>query len=572
MERSGFLQDLAILQRVARGEEKADLVLKNGYVINVFTEEILKADVAIVDDLIVGVGDYEGKKEIDCTGKYIAPGFIDVHMHIESTMVMPLELSKALLKRGTTSIIADPHEIVNVKGKKAMRFLLDSIKGAPMNFLIMVPSSVPCTGFDTNGSGPFLAGDMEEFVGAPNVLGLGELMCFHDVINSEPNALAKLQLFKKDLRDGHAPGITGKEIQSYRLAGVNNDHECVDFAEVREKMRAGFNIYIREGSAARNLESIVKGILEHHIPFEQCAFCTDDKHLEDIDHEGHIDHCVRKAIALGVPPIKAIKMASLFPARMCRLRKLGAVGARFKADIVVLDSLEQVNPLFVIKSGHLITDDYLNSVHYTVTDKELLNTVQYGELTPERLALPRREKNHVISLVKDQLLTEHLLESIPGNEMFIPDAVYSKVAVLERHGKNGNVAVAPLKGFGIKNGAVGSSVSHDSHNVVIAGDNDADIILAARRIRELGGGYVVTSGGEVKAELPLPIAGLMSDQPKDVVEACVHRILDAAAALGVSEDIDPMITLSFVALPVIPSIRLLDTGLFDVEKFDMIRD
>ncbi len=564
------MQDLRILQRAALGEEKADLVLKNGFVVNVFTEEIIKADVAIVGDLIVGVGSYEGRKEIDCTGKYIAPGFIDVHMHIESTMVMPHELSKALLKRGTTTIIADPHEIVNVKGKKALRFLLDSIKGAPMNFLIMVPSSVPCTPFDTNGSGPFLAGDMEEFVGAPHVLGLGELMCFHDAIHSDPAVLDKLQLFKKDLRDGHAPGITGKEIQSYRLAGVNNDHECVDFDEVREKMRAGFNIYIREGSAARNLESIVRGILAHRIPFEQCAFCTDDKHLEDIDHEGHIDHCVRKAIALGVPPIKAIKMATLFPARMCRLRKLGAVGARFKADLVILDDLENVRPLSVIKSGHLITEDYLNSVHYTVTDKELLNTVRYDELTSARIALKRGEKNHVIALVKDQLLTEHLIESVPGGEFFEPDGVYSKLVVIERHGRNGNVAAAPLKGFGIRGGAVGSSVSHDSHNVVIAGDNDADIIAAAKRIKELGGGYVVASGGEIKAELPLPIAGLMSDRPKDEVEAAVHRILDAAAALGVSEDIDPMITLSFVALPVIPSIRLLDTGLFDVEKFEMI--
>ncbi len=566
------MEKLIKFQSVARGEINADLVLKNGYVINVFTEEILKTDVAICDDMIVGVGEYSGDEEIDCTGKYISPGFIDAHMHIESTMVLPCELSKALLKQGTTTIVADPHELVNVKGKQAMRFLLDCAKNAPVTTYVMMPSCVPATPFDTNGAGSFLAKDMEEFKGSKNLLGLGELMDYHDVINSERDALEKLELFSDCPRDGHAPAISGKEIQSYRLAGVNNDHECIDFDEVLEKMRAGFNIYIREGSAARNLTSIINGILKHSIPFEQCAFCTDDKHLGDIKTEGHINYCIRKAVSLGVPPIKAIKMASLFPARMARLSKLGAVGARFKADIVVLDNLTDINPLFVIKNGRVVDDEYLSGFSDIPVPQELLDTVHFGDVTPERLALKKKEMNHVIGLVDNEILTEHLYEKIPGEEWFVPDKTYSKLVVIERHGKTDNISVAPLKNFGIENGAIASTVSHDSHNLIIAGDNDRDIIAAAERIRENKGGYCVASRGEIIAELPLAVCGLISTCSSNEVEREVKEMLRASKSLHVNANIDAMLTLSFAALPVIPSIRLLDTGLFDAEKFEMIED
>lgn len=557
-------------QRAALGKVKAELVLKNGFVVNVFTEEIIKADVAICGDTIVGVGSYEGEKEIDCTGKYLAPGLIDAHIHIESTMALPSELSRVLLKRGTTTIIADPHELVNVKGKQALRFLLADAKKTPLTVYLMIPSSVPATPFDTNGAGEFLASDMAEFIEDENLLGLGELMCFHDVINSEPRALEKIRLFADYTRDGHAPGITCGEVQSYRLAGVNNDHECVNVEEALEKMRAGFNIYIREGSAARNLEPIIKGMLERKLPFEQCAFCTDDKHLADMESEGHIDHCVRKAIALGVPPVKAIKMATLYPSRMCKAKHIGAIGPRYKADILVVDNLTDFTPLAVLKNGKVIDDGFFDKMEKTTIPDELLDTVRFPALTPERIALKRNENNHVIGLVDNEIITTHLFEKIPGGEYFEPNGEYSKLCVIERHGKNGNVAVAPLKGFGIKNGAVASSVAHDSHNLIVAGDNDADIIAAANRIKELGGGYCVASGGKILAELPLGLCGLISTAPYKEIEKEATKILSAAHTLGVNPHLDPMITLSFVALPVIPSVRLLDTGLFDVDTFKMI--
>lgn len=564
------MKNIAEYQSVSLGKRKADLVLKGGNVVNVFTEEIIKADVAICGDTIVGVGSYEGEKELDCRGRYLAPGFIDAHIHIESTMALPSELSRVLLTRGTTTIIADPHELVNVKGKEALRFLLADAKKTPLTVYLMIPSSVPATPFDTNGAGRFLARDMVEFIDDEHLLGLGELMCFRDVINSEPEALEKIALFADYTRDGHAPAITGGEVQSYRLAGVNNDHECVNAEEALEKMRAGFNIYIREGSAARNLEPIIKGMLKEGIPFEQCAFCTDDRHLADMESEGHIDHCVRKAIALGVPPIKAIKMATLYPSRMCKAKHIGAIGARYKADIVILDNLSDVTPLITVKNGVLTDGKSFGGAEKTAIPPELLDTVHFQPLTRERIALKRKEKNHVIGLVDNEIMTKHLFEAVPGGEYFEPNKEYSKLCVIERHGKNGNVAVAPLKGFNIENGAVASSVAHDSHNLIVAGDNDEDIIAAANRVKELGGGYCVASGGKILAELPLKLCGIISTLDYKEIEKQTVDILAAAKKLSVNPRLDPMITLSFVSLPVIPEIRLLDTGLFDADKFEFI--
>ncbi|WP_195604235.1 adenine deaminase [Clostridium tyrobutyricum] len=558
-------------QMAAIGKEKADIVLKGGNVVNVFTEEIIKEDVAIVEDTIVGVGDYEGKREIDCTGKYIVPGFIDAHMHIESTMVMPNELAKSILKWGTTTLIADPHEIVNVKGEKALDFLLDAAENVPLNIYIMIPSSVPATKFDTNGAGKFLAKDMRKYREHPGVLGLGEVMCFRDVIENKVEIMDKIDLFEDKIIDGHAPGILGKEIQAYRMAGVDNDHECTNFSEVVEKMRAGFHILIREGSGAKNLETIVQGLIRNNLPFEQCMFCTDDKHLDDIAREGHISFNVKKAINFGVPPVKAVKMATYYPARFYGLKNHGAIAAGYMADIAVLKDLNQVNIDFVLKSGNIVDNDYLSLFKYKIKDREMLNTVVFNPLNEDRLILKKKKKNHVMEIVREQLTTEHLFEEIPGSgDVFVPNREYNKLCVIERYGKTGNIGVAPLKGFGMENGALATTVSHDSHNIIAAGDNDIDIITAMNYLKELQGGYVIASEGKVIESLPLPIGGLISNLSAGEVQKKTKIMIDIARNMGVDEGIDPFITLSFMALPVIPEIRLTDKGLVNVKKFMFI--
>lgn len=553
------------------GEKKADLVLKNGFIINVFSERIIQADIAIVGKTIVGIGEYQGNREIDCTGKYIAPGFIDSHIHIESTMVLPMELSKMLLKSGTTTLIADPHELVNVKGSEALDFILDATEDIPLNVYVMVPSSVPATKYDTNGAGEFLAADMEKYLSHPRILGLGEVMCFLDVIHREPKALDKLSLFDGRVIDGHAPNIKDKEIQTYRLAGVDNDHECVTFEEALEKIEAGFHILIREGSGAKNLDALVRGLLKHNIPPDRCAFCTDDRHLEDMERDGHISYCIRKAISRGMEPVKAYKMASFSAAQIYGLRDLGAVAAGYRADLVILDDLENVETSFVIKDGQIIKEEYLETLHYEVKNEALLHTVILPALNEDLLKLAKTDKNHVIEMVAEQLTTNHLLEEIPGADgSFAPNQEYNKLCVVERYGKGGNVGVAPLKGFGILNGAIATSVSHDSHNIIAAGDNDTDIILAVEALRESQGGYVIASGGKVIDVLPLSVAGLMSTLSCREVQEKAGSMLAFAHSLGIPEGIDPFITLSFLALPVIPSIRLLDRGLFDVDAFQPI--
>ncbi|MFW5651076.1 MAG: adenine deaminase [Acetivibrio ethanolgignens] len=555
---------------VAEGKEKADLVLKGGRVLNVFTNEFLEGDVAVCQDTIVGIGQYEGIREIDCRGRYIVPGYFDAHVHIESTLAMPGELSKAVLKSGTTTLIADPHELVNVKGKKALDFLLAATENVPLNVYIMIPSSVPATPFDTNGAGEFMAEDMEEYLKKDRILGLGEVMCFTDVVAGEEKILDKLSLFEKKHIDGHAPGLSGGNLQAYRLSGVENDHECSTIDEVKEKLRAGLSIFIREGSGAKNLEPIVRGMLKEGLPFSRCAFCTDDKHLEEIEEDGHISVCVRKAIALGMEPAEAYKTASWYPASAYGLKHLGAVAPGYQADLVVLEDVKTAKATMTLYKGIPSEEYTVESFDFTGWE-ELLHTVEFPTLTKEKLIVKKENKNHVLGMIPKELLTEHLFEEVPGeNGVFLPDAVYNKLCVVERHGKNGNVSAAPIKGFGIKNGAVATSVSHDSHNIIAAGDNDEDIIAAVNYLKEIQGGYVLASGGKVVGAVPLAVCGLLSKESKEEIQRKAGKILSMAKDMGVAEGIDPFITLSFMALPVIPKLRLLDTGLFDVEKFEKI--
>lgn len=551
--------------QVAKGEIPADLVLKNAKVLNVFTEEFIEGDVAVADGVIAGVGCYEGSREIDCTGKYIVPGFIDAHVHIESSMVTPLEFARFIVRKGTTSIVADPHEIVNVCGNRGLDYILESSEDSPVDTYVMIPSSVPATDVDTNGAGKILAKDMLPYKKHPRILGLGEMMRFVDVLNGHDETLEKLEAFEDMAIDGHAPGIRGKEVQAYRASGVMDEHECATAQEGLEKLRAGLKILVREGSGARNVETLMKGFVEAGVSLENCMFCTDDKHLEDIEKEGHINACIRKAIAVGTPVIQAYKMASWYAANAYGLKDTGAVAAGYAADMVVLEDLEKAEPELVVKGGTVVTEEWLASFAYELKDESLLKTVKIGDLNLASLYLEKKEKNDVMELVPRQLLTRRLQEEIPGEGgVFQPNGEYSKLAVVERHGKNGKVGVCPMKGYGIRNGAVATTVSHDSHNIIAAGDNDEDILCAVRELQKIQGGYVIASGGKIVDELPLTLGGLMSVELVEAVQKKTSEMVEKARAMGVSEGVDPFTTLSFMALTVIPEIRLTEAGMFDV--------
>lgn len=553
---------------VANGKETADLVLKNGYVINVFTEEIIKTDIAIKGNKIAGLGSYEGKETIDCTGKYIAPGFIDAHMHIESAMVTPLEFSKYALPAGTTTVMADPHEIVNVFGNKGLDFMLDSIKETPMTTHIMMPSSIPATDIDHNGAGEILAKDMETYVENDQVFGLAEMMRFDDVVNADQKILDKLSLFKHHIVDGHAPGLTGKALQAYRAAGVDTEHECENFEEAIEKLRAGFKVLIREGSAARNLEPIIKGLIASGISLNNCMFCTDDKHLEDIEKEGHIDFCVRKAIALGMPAIKAYKMASYNAAKAYQINDLGGIGAGYLADLLIIDDLNKVTIENVIKNGQLIDFEALNlKTTSKVKDISLLHSVTLPKIDKSTLEMRPADQEKVINLVPHSILTTSSNERLPMQDgLFQPNKTFNKLCVVERHGHSGGIGISAIKGYHIENGAIATSVSHDAHNITVVGDNDEDILLALEEIERIQGGYVLVSQGKIIDTLPLELAGIISLKPGHFVQTQLNKMVQQARNLGVQETVDPFMTLSFVSLTVIPEIRLTDSGLYDVEN------
>ncbi|MCK9169099.1 MAG: adenine deaminase [Treponema sp.] len=554
------------LLAAARGDEKADVVLKGGTVVDVFSSELIKTDVAFCGSTIVGLGTYSGKKEIDCRKKYIAPGLIDAHMHMESSMLLPGELSKVLVKAGTTTIIADPHEAVNVSGTDALDYLLEATEHTLMDVYILIPSSVPAADSDTNGCGEFTPAMMKRYLHHPRVLGLGEVMRYRDVISGDSRMAEKLHMFSgREYRiDGHYPGGCGNDLQAYRLAGIENCHESTTGKEALEKLRSGLAVFIREGSGAKNLEAVVKGLLAAHVSLDNCMFCTDDKHTAEIRREGHISTCVHKAIKLGVPPVQAYRMGSWQTARFYGLRNHGAVAAGFKADILIMNKLDDTVPAAVIKNGMILTaDDYAAEYDVPVPPK-LRSTVHVENLVPDRIRVGLEDRNRVIGMIPGQLLTESLHEKTGGRDgFFMPDSRYNKICVFERHGRTGKAAAAPLKGFGIHGGAIATSVSHDAHNIIAAGDNDTDILTAAACIQEMQGGYAISSGGKITGKLPLPVCGLMSMQACTEVEETLAEMLKEAERLGIRKGIDPFITLSFMALTVIPSIRITDKGLVE---------
>ncbi len=564
------LEQFQTLARAARGDVPAQCVFRGGRVVNVFTGEVIETAVAVTDGTIVGVGDqYVGETEIALDGAYLCPGFLDAHLHLESTMVTPAELIEQAVRCGTTTYLVDPHEAANVCGADGIDYILEETAGVPANVYVMMPSCVPALPFEDNGC-TFDAAQMRRYLNHPRVLGLGEVMDYTATINAEPAMAEKLLLFDGRPKDGHAPMLTGRPLNAYVLAGVTNDHECASPEEVWEKRRLGMHIHVREGSAARNLEDIVRSIVREKRPTDGFSFCTDDKHIEDIRREGHIDHCVRRAIACGLAPVEAIRMATIHTARHYGLHhRLGGIAPGMQADLLVLDDLETVRIRAVYHRGAPVSG--FRAQPKLPQDSPLRRTVHCQPVRPEQLALPVGACSSVIRVIPGQLVTQHMRCALPQRDgLFVPQGEFSKVAVIERHRATGKVGVGAVAGFCLHGGAIASSVAHDSHNLSVIGDNDADMLLAVQHLRDIGGGYTLVSGGKIAHTVPLPIMGLMSDAGFDRVQAALSAMIAQTHAMGVPDGISPLTLLSFLALPVIPSLRITPRGLFDVEQMRFV--
>ena len=552
-------------------EGKNTLVIKNANVVNVFTDEIVRADVGVYEDVIIGVGSYSGENEIDAGGAYLAPGFIDAHVHIESSMVIPSSFMKVIMPHGTTTVIADPHEIANVAGAAGIRAMYKLTDELPLRVLFMLPSCVPATPFEHSGA-KLVAEDMEQFMHKSRILGLGEVMDANSVINCSQEMLDKLRLFDKRPIDGHAPMLEGMGLNAYRVAGAFSDHECSTYDEVKAKLATGMNILLRIGSAANNMDGVLRRIAKEKLPTRNMMFCTDDKHIEDIRREGHINANARMAVAAGIDPIDAIKMASYNAARAYGIRGVGAIAPGYKADMVLLEDLKDFKVKQVIsRFGRPYTGE--EQIPSPILPPQVFNSVRLPEISKYDLALRCHVSAPVIKMIPHQLVTELVYRDVERDEngCFIPGSGMVKLAVIERHHATGSMAVGILEGLGIKHGAVASTVAHDSHNLVVAGDNDEDMLMAIESLRECGGGYSVVSRGVVLARLPLPIAGLMTAAPVNDVLEIQQALLDALYSLGAKRDSDPLIALSFMALPVIPAVKLTDEGLFDAVNFKFIK-
>ena len=556
---------------VAMGKVKAQLVFKNINVINVFTEEIYKADVAIHDGYIAGIGEYSGAVELDMEGKYICPGFIDGHVHIESSMVTPAEFARAVMPRGTTTIVADPHEIANVKGIAGIKYIIEGAENIPLDIFIMLPSCVPATPFENSGS-VLKAEDLLELINHPKVLGLGELMDFPSVITCEKNIINKIVLAKNahKMMDGHAPGLSGKELNAYILPGVRTEHECSTAEEAVERLRLGMFIMLREGSAARNVVNLLPAVNEATL--SRCLFCTDDRHPEDILNQGHIDNNIRIAVQNGFDPIKAIQMATINAARCYNLPNIGAVAPGYKANVVILNNLANIDIYQVYKKGRLVAEGGKALFDLrSINDSKMRNSVNIKKMEQNSFAMGTIDGlTNVIGLMPHSLVTNKLeLRVISKDEEYfdIDGNKLLKIAVVERHHQTGNIGLGLVKGMGLQKGAIASTVAHDSHNIVVIGDNDEDMLCAVNHLQSIGGGVCIASEGEIIHSLALPIAGLMSDLSLEEVHIKLKVMLDTAYSMGVSREYEPFMTLAFLALPVIPELKITDLGLFDTVQY-----
>ncbi|MFC5713951.1 adenine deaminase [Thalassorhabdus alkalitolerans] len=560
----------------ATGRKKAEIVFKNIKVADVFNKEWKETDVAVEKGKIVGLGAFEGETVIDGKGKYLSPGFIDGHVHMESSMVAPAELSKVLLSHGVTSIVTDPHEIANVSGTEGIQYMLDATESLPLHVFFMLPSCVPSTEFENSGA-VLKAEDLSPFYNHKRVLGLAEVMDFPAVRKGRPDMIEKLldAINGNKPIDGHAAGLQPEDINTYRTAGISTDHEAVTEEEAKARLERGMWLMIREGSAAKDLTSLIGVVTEKNA--SRCLFVTDDKHLDDLKRTGSINYNVRLAIKEGIDPVTAISMGSFHAAQCFGLKEKGAVAPGFDADLVLLNDPYKLDIHEVYSSGKLVAKEgeYCgpDPVPHPVP-KNLTESVSLKPVTVEDLTIRFKEKEakaHVIEVRPNAIHTRHVVEKVPvNNGAFISDHMYLKLAVIERHNATGNIGKSIVKGMTFTDGAIASTVAHDSHNLMVCGANDEDMIAAIEQVQHQKGGIAVVKDKASIASIPLSISGLISDQPSHVVMRQIEEVNDALKQIGFTGHFDPLLTLSFLALPVIPELKVTDKGLFDVKQFDFL--
>ena len=559
-------EKLQYMLAASRGDRLAEIVYKNGTVLNVYTSELLLADIAVEDGVIVGVGRYDGVKEVDLTGKTVVPGLIDGHVHIESSMTTPRHFAEVLVRHGVTTIVCDPHEIANVKGVTGIEYMIESSQGLPVDIRFMLPSCVPSSGYETSGA-VLKAEDLAPLYAKERVLGLGELMDFPGAISGNDDVMDKVLGAQGRVIDGHGPELVNAELNAYAFLGVGTEHECTTPEEMQDRLRLGMVIQIREGSATKNLDALIGSVTPQNSG--QCIFCTDDRDPKDLIEEGSIDNNIRKAIALGCDPVEAVRLATINPARVYGLRDKGAIAPGKEATFVVLEDLEAFVIDKVVVKGVLEVDGGKNLRSYAGEEdlSKVGRAVAIPDIKVEDLAIPiLSERANVIGLMPHNVTTEHLVMKVGEvGEDFIADETFSKVIVVERHHATGAYGLGILKGYGIRGGAIAQTIAHDSHNLICVGDDDEDMMIAIEALEAMGGGQVVVARGEIKGKLELPVAGLMSKEPVEAVAKAQEVLFDTARReLHIPDEVEPFMTLGFMSLPVIPAIKLTDLGLFDV--------
>ena len=557
------MPDLARRLAVARGDEPAELVVRGGRVFSAFTREWLEGDVAVVDGYVAGIGEYDGEEVLDASGRWVVPGFIDAHMHLESSKLLVDEFARLVLPLGTTTVVVDPHEIANVLGTDGVHWLLDVCGGLPLDVFFMASSCVPASSFESPRR-PLSPGDLEGLLRRRRVIGLAEMMNFPGVVSGDEHELAKLALPGAEHVDGHAPGVVGRTLNAYAAAGIYSDHEAFTIEEGRERLRSGMWLLIREASAARNLHDLIPLVSEYGP--HRIAFCTDDREPEHIAEDGHINTMVRDAVAAGIPPEDALALATLNPATWHGLRRFGAIAPGYQADLLLLPDLESFVPETVLKRGRPLTE-----IERPEVPEWVKHTVRVRHVAARDFTIPwEGGPARVIGVIHDQIVTEPLVEEpLVEDEHVVAGNGLAKIAVVERHLGTGRMAVGLVRGFGLGSGALASTFAHDAHNIVVVGMDDQDMARAVARLAEIGGGVVVVEDRGVRAELALPIAGLISEAPLGEVVAASRGCIEAAAKLGCTLP-SPFQTMSFLALSVIPSLKITDRGLVDVDRFELV--